>query len=511
MNTKLAKKQRLLIFIVAYNAEKTIQWVLGRIPVSVADNFDTEILVIDDSSADDTYEKSIAFAKQSKNLLKMTILLNKENQGYGGNQKIGYHYAIKNKFDFVVLLHGDGQYAPEEIPRLVEPLAKGETDAVFGSRMLVSGSAIKGGMPLYKFLGNKILTFNQNVLLGTKLSEFHSGYRLYKVNVLEKIPFQLNSNDFHFDTEIIIQLTLAGKSIKELPIPTYYGDEICHVNGIKYAYQVIASTIKASMQKYNLLYDRKFDCLENGVNYLPKFDYQSPHSLAVKNVKKEAFVLDVGCADGYIAERLNNEKKCRIFGLDVESINLNYNYFEGFVKCDLDKGLPKKIPKDVDTILMLDVLEHLSNPEMFLENLRNHFKFNPNIIIFASTGNIAFFVTRFLHLIGMFNYGKKGILDITHKRLFTRKAFINLFEQNGFTVQKIEAVPAPWKLIFGENWIGKLLNLLNSLLCRVWSSLFAYQFFLTVKPSPHLDFLLKTAKQTSNSKKYNYKKRRFKF
>ena len=502
MKTKIAKKQRLLIFVVAYNAEKTIHWVLSRIPIGLVDDFDAEILVIDDRSADDTFEKSEAFANQSENPLKTTILFNKENQGYGGNQKIGYHYAIKNGFDFVVLLHGDGQYAPEEMPRLLEPLANGEADAVFGSRMLVSGAAIKGGMPLYKFLGNKILTFSQNALLSTKLSEFHSGYRLYRVKALEQVPFQLNANDFHFDTEIIIQLTFAGKSIKELPIPTYYGDEICHVNGVKYAFQVIASSLKASLQKFNLLYDRKFDCISNEENYLPKFDYLSPHSLAVQNVKNGAFVLDVGCAGGYIAERLNSEKNCRIFGLDVEPVKQK-RYFDHFVKCDLDKGLPKQAPKDADTVLMLDVLEHLSNPEIFLEHLRDHFKFNSNITIFASTGNIAFFVTRFLHLIGMFNYGKKGILDLTHKRLFTRNTFINLFEQNGFNVQRIEPVPAPWKLIFGETWAGKFLSLLNFWLCRVWPTMFAYQFFLTVKPTPHLDFLLETAHQTSKFKRHS--------
>ena len=246
--------------MVAYNAQHTINWVLGRVPTSLTKEFDAEILVIDDQSEDNTFEESEVFAASCKSEFRITVLFNPENQGYGGNQKVGYHYAIKNNFDFVALIHGDGQYAPEELPTLIKPLASGEADAVFGSRMLSDGAALRGGMPLYKFIGNKILTFFQNYLLKTKFSEFHSGYRLYSTSALRTIPFHLNSNDFHFDTEIIIQLVFSGKKIRELPIPTYYGDEICHVNGIKYAFKVINTTLRASMQKYNLLFDRKYDC-----------------------------------------------------------------------------------------------------------------------------------------------------------------------------------------------------------------------------------------------------------
>ena len=112
---------------------------------------------------------------------KITVLYNPVNQGYGGNQKIGYHYAIERGFDFVALLHGDGQYAPEFLPALIEPLLKGEADAVFGSRMMNKRDALKGGMPLYKFVGNRILTSIQNRVLGANLTEFHSGYRVYSV------------------------------------------------------------------------------------------------------------------------------------------------------------------------------------------------------------------------------------------------------------------------------------------------------------------------------------------
>src|SRR6185503_396511 len=225
------KKFRVLIFIVAYNAERTIEGVLARIPASLSDEYEVEILAIDDSSADRTFEIGQRIKTTGSLPFPLHVLFNPRNQGYGGNQKIGYHYAIKNKFDFVALLHGDGQYAPEALPELLRPLSLGDADAVFGSRLLSRGAALKGGMPLYKFVGNRILSWLQNRLLHSHLSEFHSGYRLYSVTALEKLPFDRNTNDFHFDTEIIIQLLNTGQRIKELPIPTYYGDEICHVNG----------------------------------------------------------------------------------------------------------------------------------------------------------------------------------------------------------------------------------------------------------------------------------------
>src|SRR5688572_19887058 len=221
-------RPRLVVFVIAYYAESTLKWVLDRIPESIFADFDCEILVVDDASKDATFAIGAEYKKAHPNVA-MTVLRNEHNQGYGGNQKVGYSYAIAQGFDYVALVHGDGQYAPEELPRLMAPLTAGQADAVFGSRMLEPMAALRGGMPLYKYVGNRILTTLQNSMLGSRLSEFHSGYRVYSVKALSKVPFRLNSNDFHFDTEIIIQMMNSGSRILELPIPTYYGDEICRV------------------------------------------------------------------------------------------------------------------------------------------------------------------------------------------------------------------------------------------------------------------------------------------
>ena len=196
-------KKRVLIFVVAYNAERTIARVVARIPASLA-QYHTEILVIDDGSGDQTFAEARTAQKAAGGPFHLTVLYNPVSQGYGGNQKIGFHYAIENGFDIVALLHGDGQYAPECLPDLLQPLLAGEADAVLGSRMMTRYAALKQGMPLYKFAGNKILTGIQNRVLHASLSEFHSGYRLYSVSELAALPFERNTNDYHFDTEILI-------------------------------------------------------------------------------------------------------------------------------------------------------------------------------------------------------------------------------------------------------------------------------------------------------------------
>ena len=254
------KKPKVLIFVIAYYAESTLKSVLERIPAKVYEDYSCEILVVDDGSEDKTFAIGREF-KDAHPEIKVTVLRNEFNQGYGGNQKIGYSYALTEGFDFVAMVHGDGQYAPEELPKLLQPLREGDADAVFGSRMMERFAALKGGMPLYKYVGNKVLTVTQNAMLGTHLSEFHSGYRIYATSALRQIPFQLNSNDFHFDTEIIIQLFNAKMRIKELPIPTYYGNEICRVNGIKYAKDVLIATLRNSAHRSGILHMRKFEPL----------------------------------------------------------------------------------------------------------------------------------------------------------------------------------------------------------------------------------------------------------
>jgi|TARA_Y100000031_G_scaffold77603_1_gene85503 glycosyltransferase involved in cell wall biosynthesis len=236
-------KEKFLIFIPAYNVEDKIFNVLNQIPKKIFRKEKVDILIINDNSKDNTKKIIIKLKKKFK--FKIKILNNRKNLGYGGVQKKAYKYAIKQNYENVIMLHGDGQYTPKKIPKFIQELKTENFDAVFGTRMWSLSSAIKGGMPIYKFFGNIFLTKIQNLILGIKMSEFHSGYRSYKVKSLKKINLNKLSNRFHFDTEIIIQFIIKKFTIKEIPIPTIYRDEVSHLKSIPYGINVLLSTIKA--------------------------------------------------------------------------------------------------------------------------------------------------------------------------------------------------------------------------------------------------------------------------
>ena len=236
-----APRPRLGILVVSYNAESTLRSVLQRIPAEIMAKVD-EIFVFDDASQDRTVEVGEVYKTDTSND-KISIFRNPVNLMYGGNQRRGYQYAIERGLDIVVLLHGDGQYAPEIMQDLIAPLEQGKAEMVMGSRMMVPGAALRGKMPMYKFLGNRILTTLQNFFAGTSFSEFHSGYRAYSVGALRTLELDGLTTNWHFDTQIILQFLKRGYRVTEVPIPTYYGDEICHVNGIPYAMNCLREVV----------------------------------------------------------------------------------------------------------------------------------------------------------------------------------------------------------------------------------------------------------------------------
>jgi glycosyltransferase involved in cell wall biosynthesis len=483
---------RLLIFVVAYYAETTLKAVLERIPGRVFEDYDCEILVVDDASEDRTFAIGRAYQEDHPEI-RITVLRNAYNQGYGGNQKVGYTYAMAEGFDFVAMVHGDGQYAPEELPRLLEPLRANVADAVFGSRMLTRFGALRGGMPIYKYVGNRVLTWVQNLLLRTSFSEFHSGYRIYSVAALRRIPFQLNSNEFHFDTEIILQLLNAGARIEERPIPTYYGDEICRVAGLRYAFNVIRSTLGNRLHRLGLLYQRRFDVEIHNRHYDLKLGYPSSHSYALAAVPAGASVMDIGSGPGGMAEQLA-AKGCRAAVVDRHPVQRPPQGVAVVVQ-DLDDELHFDVA-DYDYILLLDILEHLKSAEGFLERLRRQFTHTPKTVI-VTLPNVAFIVPRLMLLLGFFNYGKAGILDRTHTRLYTFGSARRLVRDAGFRIKRVRGIPVPFPKALGEGLLGRAVLLANLVLLRLSRSLFSYQIYIEAETTPTVEFVLLDTKRAS--------------
>jgi methionine biosynthesis protein MetW len=464
------------IFVVTYNAVSTLVKTLKRIPSIILDIIE-EVFVFDDASSDDTYLLAEGF-KKVYGLDKMTVRLHSCNLGYGGNQKTGYRYAIDRGLDYVVLLHGDGQYAPEALPSLIRPILEQKAKVVFGSRMLIGRGARQGGMPLYKFIGNKVLSAYQNFMLDSSLSEFHSGYRLYSVELLKKIPITLDSNDFHFDTEIIAQIHEVGELIREIPIPTYYGDEISHVNAIKYAWNIFRTMIDYKLHQWGLKEDIRFKIANALPEYKLKTHPLSSHMQIVNLVPYESKVLDVGCGRGLLLPFLLR-KKCEVVGIDFLAPRSVDQGFSTYHQLNIEEKPHIPYPDNsFDVIILADFIEHIRNTDALLNEVRRTLKPEGRVII--SSGNIALWLYRILLLFGSFPYTRKGILDETHVHLYTLYNLCQLMRRAGFKIIRKKATPIPFELAL-NNRIGQILTYLYYGLAKFWKRLFAYQFILVCK------------------------------
>jgi 2-polyprenyl-3-methyl-5-hydroxy-6-metoxy-1,4-benzoquinol methylase len=468
-----------MVHVVAYNAASTLARVLDRIPRDLRPRL-AEICVFDDASSDETFLVGKGY-QQTRDMPQLKIFRNARNQGYGGNQKLGYRYAIENGFDLVVLLHGDGQYAPEALSNLLQPLVDGEADAVFGSRMLEPGAARRGGMPFYKYLGNKILTRFENAFLEMDLSEFHSGYRVYSVDALKRIPFDANSDDFHFDTQIIIQLKAAGMRIKEVPIPTYYGEEICHVNGLKYARDVARSVLQYRMHQTGAVRRPEYSHVPPRP-YAEKLSAHSSHQRIVSRVRSGSKVLDVGCAGGYLARALT-ARGCTVVGVDGHPDAGAAAACSRFYVADLDGSSWEPEERGFDYILFGDVLEHLRDTSI-LSRAREWLA--PGGKVIASTGNVALWFMRLQLLSGRFRYAPRGILDETHVHLYTRDTFRELVRDAGYAISEEDWTVIPVEKVAEAlptlRVATMLVDAVQYRLARRHPGLFAYQFVVEAVP-----------------------------
>lgn len=470
------------ILVVAYNAEQHLSKTLDRIPEEFFDRV-TEVFVCDDASQDDTYGVGLAYKERSGHR-PIKVVKHPVNLGYGGNQKYGYRWAMDEGLDIVVMLHADGQYAPECLPEMVAPIAAGEAEAVFGSRMMRSGAAIEGGMPRYKYVGNRVLSTWQNAMAGIQLTEWHSGYRAYSVDALRALPFHANSDGFDFDTEIIVQLIESGARIAEIPIPTYYGDEICHVNGLEYAWDVSKLVGRYRLHKMGF---------GSGVLAFSSEPYElkpapnSSHGRLLNWManREPSKVLDLGCADGSLGQRIRVLGH-HVTGVDVDRFDGVDTRLDGFIQADLEHGIPESVGSGYDVVLCADVIEHVRDPRQLLHDAGQLVSAGGSVI--ASVPNFGHWYPRTRTALGLFDYDRRGILDATHIRFFTRRSFEHLIEDAGLVVVRRDATGLPFDVAKRGSADGDeraqvgVLGAVDAFTVRLRPQLFGYQFIYELKP-----------------------------
>jgi 2-polyprenyl-3-methyl-5-hydroxy-6-metoxy-1,4-benzoquinol methylase len=476
---------RIGILVVAYNAATTLGWVLDRIPQDFRPRI-TSILVSDDHSKDDTHVVGLEYQARGDHGLPLVVVRQPRNLGYGGNQKYGYRWAVEHGLDIVVLLHGDGQYAPELLADIVDPIAAGDADVVMGSRMMTKGRARAGGMPLYKLIGNRVLTTVQNGLTGLDLSEWHSGYRAFSVAMLAAIPFEANSDDFDFDTEVLLQLHASGARIAEVPIPTYYGDEICYVDGLKYARDVTADVVRYRLGRVG--FGTPLPGTEPpGYEWKPDEGSSHRRLLDALSARPPGRVLDLGCGTGTLGQALRGLGH-RVVGVDVEASAEAKERLDVFVQADLDRGLPAEVQEEgpYDVVVCADVLEHVREPGLLLDEVRPLLA--PGGQVLASIPNISHWYPRTRVAIGRFDYDARGILDRGHVRFFTRRSFGRMVARHGWRVVRLEATGLPFDVADRGGRRGtaallkRVLGRLDRTGVQVWPTMFGYQFLAVLEP-----------------------------
>lgn len=245
----MINKKKIVVVLPAYNAERTLEKTYKEIPFDIVD----EVILVDDKSSDRTVHVGRELGIQH-------IIEHQQNKGYGGNQKSCYNKAREVGADIVVMLHPDYQYTPKLIHSMCYLIANDVYPVVLGSRILGKG-ALRGGMPFYKYVANRFLTLGQNMLMWQKLSEYHTGYRAFRRDVLETIDYNANSDDFVFDNQMIAQIFYAGFEIAEITCPTKYFDEASSINisrSIKYGMGVLGTSFRYRLQKWGLMKNRIF-------------------------------------------------------------------------------------------------------------------------------------------------------------------------------------------------------------------------------------------------------------
>ncbi|WP_339697362.1 glycosyltransferase family 2 protein [uncultured Marixanthomonas sp.] len=245
----MINNKKIVVVLPAYNAEKTLVNTLNEVPFDIVD----DIILVDDYSSDKTIEVAESYGLKN-------VFRHNSNLGYGANQKTCYHKAIELNADIVIMLHPDYQYTPKLIHSMSYIIANDIYPVVLGSRILGKG-ALKGGMPLYKYFFNRFLTFSQNLIINQKLSEYHSGYRAFSIEVLKKINFDINSNDFVFDNQMLAQIFMDGYEIGEITCPTKYFKEASSINlkrSIVYGIGCMLVSFEYRLHKWKIIKSKRF-------------------------------------------------------------------------------------------------------------------------------------------------------------------------------------------------------------------------------------------------------------
>ncbi len=483
--------------LIVVEAERDLETLLSRVVRGYVNDPRWHFLCVCGASSSSSAQAA-ARRLRAERVDNADILRSPVNQGLGGYQKLGFRYAIEAGFDLVVKPGGYGESASELLPRFLEAFESTGADVILGSPARDSPKAKSGGVRYRKHAVSRALTLFQSLITGRRLGDYQSGFRAYSNAFLRSVPFEINTNDLHFDTEILLQALNVGAAIEELDVPHPRRGEAVRGRGLGYAASELRATAAYRMHQFGMLCSLKYRQLGSDRYRDKTWVPYSSHAEALKIVRRTAprSLLDLGCGPGHVG-RLCEAMGVRVTGIDRESPLPDS--LTDFHRWDLEQT---PLPVDAlsfDMVLMLDIIEHLANPEDFLVSLRGSSERSASdqpARVVITTPNIAFASIRLNLLLGRFNYAERGILDITHKRLFTRRSLLTTLEDCGYRIEQLRGIGAPFDAVMGGR-SGRFLGIVSGALSRVWPSLFAFQFLVVCRPLPGARQLLSESQQLS--------------
>lgn len=397
--------------------------------------------------------------------------------GYGGTRKAALELSLRLGLDRVVLMRGDGRHPPEAIPSLLTEGLDEQSGVMMAARSTGGVSGLRAEGSKARRLVHALVAAFMNRILGLRLRDYHTGFRLYATEALRRVPFQLNANDAAFDLHLLIQMRGVGAAIREVGVLPTWREFSSALEGVRYAVRGCGTAVDYRLHQLHVVRRGRY-FVDQDIRYRFKSSPTSSHMQIISAIRPGSRVLDLGCSRGLFAARLR-AKGVRVTGVDLGPPGEILGEIEKYFERDLEQPLELPVGRTFDYVVLSDVIEHLRNRAQLLKHARSYLKEGGRLIV--STGNIALWFYRLSLLIGRFEYGPRGILDETHVHLYTRAAFRREVERAGFRIVRERVSGLPFELIFestGRSRLVRALDLSYHALARLWPALFAYQNIL---------------------------------
>jgi 2-polyprenyl-3-methyl-5-hydroxy-6-metoxy-1,4-benzoquinol methylase len=399
------------------------------------------------------------------------------DQGYGSVRKAALEHAVRRRFDHAIVMRADGTHPPEALPSLLAEAVSGPERLVLGSRLVQRTESWRAGMSLRRLVAYALVTGLQNRMLGLRLHDYHTGFRVYPVRALQCIPFQLNAAERAFDAEILLQFRALGVPVHEVSVLPAWREEAGARSELGLVLRACGAALGYRLHQLHATRDGRY-LLDRGARYTFKRSPASSHMQITAAVRSGSRVLDLGCSQGLLARPLR-DKGVRVTGVDVDPRERTPPEFEAYHQRDLEGPLALPEGRVFDYVVIADVIEHLRNRQQLLRAARRHLVGNGRLIV--STPNVALWFYRLSLLVGRFEYGPRGILDRTHVHLYTRATIRRELERAGFHVIEEGATGLPFEVVFESTGRSRSLRAIDRAywaLARWWPELFAYQLVL---------------------------------